>query len=81
MLFAVLLGFVQEYRAERALEALREMAAPVGYAIRDGVEVPVPARDLVPGDIIVLRAGDRVPADARVTLAVNLAVDEAALTG
>jgi Ca2+-transporting ATPase len=81
VLFAVLLGFVQEYRAERALEALREMAAPIGHAIRGGVEVAVPARELVPGDLIVLRAGDRVPADARVTVAVNLSIDEAALTG
>ena len=81
VLFAVLLGFVQEYRAERALEALRSMAAPVGHAIRDGVEIAVPARELVPGDVIVLRAGDRVPADARITRAVNLAIDEAALTG
>ena len=81
VLFAVLLGFIQEYRAERALEALREMAAPIGHAIRDGVELVVPARDLVPGDLIVLRAGDRVPADARVTMALNLSVDEAALTG
>jgi Ca2+-transporting ATPase len=81
VLFAVLLGFIQEYRAERALEALREMAAPVGHAIRDGVEVAIPARELVAGDLIVLRAGDRVPADVRVTLAVNLSIDEAALTG
>lgn len=81
VLFAVLLGFIQEYRAERALEALREMAAPVGHVIRGGMEVPVPARDLVPGDLVVLRAGDRVPADARITLAVNLSIDEAALTG
>jgi P-type Ca2+ transporter type 2C len=81
VLFAVLLGFIQEYRAERALEALRSMAAPVGHAIRGGVEIALPARELVPGDLIVLRAGDRVPADARITLAVNLAIDEAALTG
>ena len=81
VLFAVLLGFIQEYRAERALEALREMAAPIGHAIRGGVELAVPARKLVPGDLIVLRAGDRVPADARVTVAINLAIDEAALTG
>ncbi len=81
VLFAVLLGFVQEYRAERALESLRKLAAPVGRVIRDGREVAVPARELVPGDLIVLRAGDRVPADARILLAVNLAVDEAALTG
>jgi Ca2+-transporting ATPase len=81
VLFAVLLGFVQEYRASRALEALRRMAAPVARVFRDGQEIVVPARELVPGDVIVLRAGDRVPADARVSQAVNLAVDEAALTG
>ena len=81
VLFAVLLGFVQEYRAERALDALRELAAPVAHVWRNGVEATVPARDLVPGDIILLHAGDRVPADARVTRAVGLAIDEAALTG
>ena len=81
VLFAVLLGFVQEFRAERALEALRQMAAPIAHAIRDAVEIAVPARELVPGDVILLRAGDRVPADGRITLAVNLAIDESALTG
>ena len=81
VLFAVLLGFLQEHRAERALEALRELAAPVAHAIRDGAEVPIPARDLVPGDVVVLRAGDRVPADARLLLAANLSIDEAVLTG
>ncbi len=81
VLFAVLLGFIQEFRAERALEALRAMAAPLGHAIRDGVEQAIPARDLVPGDVVLLRAGDRVPADVRLLVAVNLAVDEAPLTG
>lgn len=81
VLFAVLLGFVQEYRAERALEALREMAAPLGHVLRDAIEAAVPARELVPGDMVLLRPGDRVPADARLVLAVNLAIDEAALTG
>jgi Ca2+-transporting ATPase len=81
VLFAVLLGFVQEWRAERALEALRDMAAPVARALRDGVEKVIPARELVPGDMVVLHAGDRIPADARITLAINLAIDEAALTG
>jgi len=81
VLFAVLLGFVQEYRAERALEALREMAAPLAHVLRGGIETQVPARELVPGDAVVLRAGDRVPADVRATSAVNLAIDEAALTG
>jgi Ca2+-transporting ATPase len=81
VLFAVLLGFVQEYRASRALEALRRMAAPVARVLRDGEEISVPARDLVPGDVVSLRAGDRVPADTRLTQAVNLTVDEGALTG
>jgi Ca2+-transporting ATPase len=81
VLFAVLLGFIQEYRASRALDALRQMAAPSARALRDGEEQVVPARDLVPGDLVVLRAGDRVPADLRLTQAINLAADEAALTG
>jgi Ca2+-transporting ATPase len=81
VLFAVLLGFVQEWRAERALEALRDMAAPVAHAIRDGAETVIPARELVPGDVVVLHAGDRIPADARITTAIDLAIDEAALTG
>ena len=81
VLFAVLLGFIQEHRAGKALEALKRMAAPVARVLRDSEEQVVPARDLVPGDIVVLRTGDRVPADARVIQAVNLAVDEAALTG
>ena len=81
VLFAVMLGFIQEHRAGRALEALKQMAAPVARVLRDALETVVPARDLVPGDIVVLRTGDRVPADARVIQAVNLAIDEAALTG
>jgi len=81
VLFAVLLGFVQEYRAERAIEALRQMAAPTATAIRDGEEVEIPARDLVPGDVILLRAGDKIPADVRLLEAINLQIEEAALTG
>lgn len=81
VLFAVLLGFVQEYRAERAIEALRQMAAPTAKVIRQGEEREIPARELVPGDVILLRAGDRVPADARLVEAVNLQIEEAALTG
>ena len=63
VLFAVILGFIQEFRAERAIEALREMAAPYATVIRDGRDERVPARDLVPGDLIVLSTGDKVPAD------------------
>jgi P-type Ca2+ transporter type 2C len=81
VLFAVVLGFVQEYRAERAIEALREMAAPAATVIRDGRERRVPARELVPGDLILLATGDKVPADVRLVEAVNMQTVEAALTG
>ncbi|HNY66105.1 MAG TPA: cation-translocating P-type ATPase [Deltaproteobacteria bacterium] len=81
VLFAVVLGFIQEYRAERAIESLRKMAAPTATVLRGGREVEAPARELVPGDVVILRAGDRVPADARLIEAVNLQIEEAALTG
>src|SRR5512133_1652637 len=81
VLFAVVLGFVQEYRAERAIEALKQMAAPTATVLREGTEIKIPAKDLVPGDVIILHTGDRVPADARLLEAVNLQVEEAALTG
>jgi Ca2+-transporting ATPase len=81
VLLAALLGFVQEYRAERAIEALREMAAPTATLLRDGEEVDVPARELVPGDVMLLRAGDKASADGRLAEVVNLRVEESALTG
>ncbi len=81
VLFAIALGFVQEFRAERAMEALRKMAAPNAKVIRAGREQTVPAREVVPGDLVLLGAGDRIPADLRLTEAVNLRVNEAALTG
>ncbi|HET8783204.1 MAG TPA: cation-translocating P-type ATPase [Pyrinomonadaceae bacterium] len=81
VLFAVILGFIQEYRAERAIEALREMAAPAATVIRDGIEQRVPAREVVPGDVVLLATGDKIPADARLTEAVNLQTVEAPLTG
>ena len=81
ILFAVVLGFVQEYRAERAIEALRQMAAPTANLVRDGRDVEVAARELVPGDVFVLRAGDKVPADGRLFESVNLKIEEAPLTG
>lgn len=81
VLFAVVLGFIQEFRAERAIEALREMAAPTVIVIRAGREIEIAARDVVPGDVMVLQAGDKVAADARLIDSVNLQVDEAALTG
>ncbi|MFC2049997.1 calcium-transporting P-type ATPase, PMR1-type [Chloroflexota bacterium] len=81
ILFAAGLGFIQEYRAERAMEALKRMAAPLASVLRDGNETEIPANELVPGDIILLRTGDRMPADARLIEAVNLKADEASLTG
>ncbi|HBS58381.1 MAG TPA: ATPase, partial [Firmicutes bacterium] len=76
-----ILGFVQEYRAEKSLEALKQLTAPFSRVIRGGIEQKVPARELVPGDIIVIEAGDRLPADGRLIEAVNLEIEEAALTG
>ncbi len=81
ILFAAGLGFIQEYRAERSMETLKKMAAPNASVLRDGEETEIPARDLVPGDIILLRTGDRIPADARLIEAVNLRTEEAPLTG
>jgi P-type Ca2+ transporter type 2C len=81
VLFAVLLGFAQEFRAERAIEALRLMAAPSATVVRSAEEIELPACELVTGDIILLRAGDKVPADARLLEAVNLQAEESALTG
>ena len=81
VLFAVLLGFIQEYRAERAIESLRQMAAPTATVIRANIESEVPARDLVPGDVVLLVAGDNVPADLRLIESINLQVVEAPLTG
>jgi len=76
-----LLGFVQESRAEQAVQALKSLAAPDSTVLRDGQRQRVPSRDLVPGDIVLVEMGDRAPADARVLEAANLKVDEAALTG
>lgn len=81
VLFACGLGFIQEYRAERAMEALKRMAAPTASIIRGGRETEIPAREIVPGDIILLNTGNRIPADGRLIEAVNLKTEEASLTG
>jgi len=75
------LGFVQEYRAERAMEALKEMAAPTAAVIRDGAESSVRAEELVPGDVVLLTSGDRIPADGRLLEDAALRIEEASLTG
>jgi len=81
VLFACVLGFVQEYKAERAMESLRKMAAPTASVLRDGREIVILSTLLVPGDVIFIGVGDRIPADARLVEAVNLKTDEASLTG
>ena len=75
------LGVVQESKAEQALAALKKMAAPNAQVIRDGEQMTIPARELVPGDIVLLEAGNYVPADLRLVESVNLKVEEASLTG
>lgn len=76
-----ILGFIQEYRAERSLEALKHMAVITARVVRDGILTSLPARELVPGDLIQVEAGDRVPADARLVYATGLQTQEASLTG
>jgi len=78
---SAILGFTQEYRSEKAVEALKKMTSPNAIVIRDGKETKIPANQLVPGDIMLLYTGDKVPADARLLEAHNLKVEEAALTG
>ncbi|ROR32675.1 HAD-IC family P-type ATPase [Inmirania thermothiophila] len=81
VLVNALIGFIQEGRAEDAMEAIRRVLAPRATVVRDGRLAEVDAAGLVPGDVVVLAAGDRVPADLRLLEAHALAVDEAALTG
>lgn len=76
-----ILGFVQEFRAERSLRALKELSAPTAKILRDGIPIEVAANELVPGDIVLLEGGDRVPADIRWIEANGLYVEESALTG
>jgi Ca2+-transporting ATPase len=74
-------GVIQESKAEQALAALKKMSAPNAQVIRDGHQVTVPGRELVPGDLVLLEAGNFVPADMRLVSTVNLKVEEASLTG
>ncbi|MBE3124290.1 MAG: cation-translocating P-type ATPase [Acidobacteria bacterium] len=81
VVFCALLGFFQEYRAEKALEALKKMLSPTVRLIRNGKEQDVPSKDVVPGDILLLEAGFKIPADARLVENASLKCDEASLTG
>lgn len=76
-----LIGYIQESNAEKSLQSIRNMLSSDAQVIRDGKHATIPTTDLVPGDIVVLRAGDRIPADMRLIEAHNLRVEEAILTG
>ena len=75
------LGFYMEYRSEKAMEAMRKLTAPKARVMRGGLEEIIAAKEIVPGDVVLLEAGDRVPADARLIEVVDLKADEAVLTG
>jgi len=81
VLATAILGFVEEFRSEKAVEALKKMTAPTAVVLRDGREMKIATSEIVPGDIILLFTGDKVPADARLIESVNLKIDEASLTG
>ena len=81
VLLNAVIGYIQEGRAEKALEAIRKMISPKASVLREGHRVTVNAADLVPGDLLILEPGDRVSADVRLLKARNLRIDEAALTG
>lgn len=76
-----ILGFVQEFRAEKSMEALKKLAAPTAHVIRNGTPQQIPAKDLVPGDILILESGDKLSADGRLVAGQGVEIEEAALTG
>ncbi|MGI6038231.1 MAG: calcium-transporting P-type ATPase, PMR1-type [Limnochordia bacterium] len=81
VLLNAILGFIQEYRAEKSLAALKNLAAPTTTVLREGEWKTIPAEDLVPGDLVAIEAGDRVPADLRLVATYACEIDEATLTG
>lgn len=81
VLLNAIIGFLQEYRAEKAMKALKQMAVTQARVLRDGNTIWLPATELVPGDVVLLEAGNAVPADLRIIESINLKVEEAALTG
>jgi P-type Ca2+ transporter type 2C len=81
ILAVVLTGFFQEYKAEKAIEKLKEMVMPISMVIRENMEREIPTKEIVPGDILVLRTGEKIPADCIILTEKNLLINEAVLTG
>lgn len=81
VLVNAVLGFVQEYKAEQSMRSLRELSSPTAYVLRGGNRTEVLSTEIVPGDVVLLEAGDKVPADARIIEDVDLFADESPLTG
>jgi len=81
VLLSGIFGFFQDWRAERAIEALRKMSTPCAKVIRDGRETEIPAAEIVPGDVVLMEAGDIVPADGKIIEAHDMMLDESILTG
>ncbi len=81
IILSVILGFIQEYSAEKAMDALQKISAPYAKVLRDGGEIKIPSRELVPGDIVLIEEGDIVPADIRLIDSDSLEIDESSLTG
>ncbi|MDD5086890.1 MAG: HAD-IC family P-type ATPase, partial [Candidatus Nanoarchaeia archaeon] len=81
VIFNAVFGFVQEYKAEKSIEALKKFASLKATVMRDGKEQRIDARELVPGDIILLEEGEKIPADARIIESISMQTHESALTG
>ena len=81
IIIVIFTGFFQEYKAEKAINALKKMIMPISIIIRNGKEIEIPSRELVPGDIVILRTGERVPADSIILESKDLLLNESILTG
>lgn len=81
LILNAILGFVQEYKAEEAIELLQKLTSPHTRVRRDGTESVIPSKELLPGDIVILEAGDKISADARIIAQSHLSVNESSLTG
>ncbi|KAG6805764.1 hypothetical protein H0H93_004161, partial [Arthromyces matolae] len=80
-LFSNSVGFFQEYRAEKTMSSLRKLSSPTAFVIRDGESMAIAAKDVVPGDLLLIKTGDVISADIRLTTISNLEVSEQLLTG